>query len=110
MSTHQHHHQQSHSVASHLRLDVAEYDKSIRVLVPHYDEMMATGVGLLESLAPRGAHVLDLGAGTGRSAEAVLRALPATSVTLVDLDAAMLNVARERLAAFGARARFHHGS
>jgi SAM-dependent methyltransferase len=48
--------------------------------------------------------VLDLGCGTGSVMDAVLEALPETRVIGVDLDAALLVLARARLARFGARA------
>ncbi len=35
-----------HSVQSHLHLKADEYDRSIRTLVPHYEEMLAKGVEL----------------------------------------------------------------
>jgi tRNA (cmo5U34)-methyltransferase len=62
------------------------YDVEIRRFIPHYDDMLATGVELLAALAPPTAHVLDLGAGTGGLAAAVLGGLPGARVTLVDVD------------------------
>ncbi len=50
--------------------------------------------------------VLDLGAGTGALAEAVLLADRGVTVELIDIDPEMLAQARARLAGFAARARF----
>ena len=72
--------------------------------------MLATGVELLAALAPPTAHVLDLGGGTGALSAAVLDGLPGARVTLLDVDAAMLDEARRRLAPFGERVEFREGS
>ncbi len=72
--------------------------------------MLATGVELLAALAPPTAHVLDLGGGTGALSAAVLDGLPQARVTLLDVDGAMLDEARRRLAPFGERVEFREGS
>jgi tRNA (cmo5U34)-methyltransferase len=72
--------------------------------------MLATAVELLAALAPPTAHVLDLGGGTGALSAAVLDRLPQVRVTLLDVDAAMLDEARRRLAPFGERVEFREGS
>jgi tRNA (cmo5U34)-methyltransferase len=72
--------------------------------------MLATGVELLGALAPPTAHVIDLGAGTGALSAAVLGALPGARVTLLDVDTAMLDEARGRLAPFAERVRFREAS
>jgi SAM-dependent methyltransferase len=99
-----------HSVEHHLRVAYADYDRAIRTLVPHYDEMLATGLELLAALAPSDARVLDVGGGTGALSEAVLRGLPGVSVTLLDIDPQMLAQARARLAPFGPRVTLQEGS
>jgi tRNA (cmo5U34)-methyltransferase len=99
-----------HSVKRHLAVDADAYDVEIRRFIPHYDEMLATGVELLASLAPPVAHVLDLGGGTGALSAAVLRGLPEALVTVLDVDRAMLDEARRRLAPFGDRVVFREGS
>jgi hypothetical protein len=45
----------THSVKHHLDVDVGAdaYDVQIRRLIPHYDEMLPTGVELLATLALR---------------------------------------------------------
>jgi ubiquinone/menaquinone biosynthesis C-methylase UbiE len=72
--------------------------------------MIATGVELLAALAPPTAHVLDLGGGTGAMSAAVLEGLPQARVTLLDVDAAMLEEAHRRLAPFGDRVELREGS
>jgi tRNA (cmo5U34)-methyltransferase len=99
-----------HSVKRHLDVDAAAYDVEIRRFIPHYDEMLAIGVELLAALAPPVAHVLDLGGGTGALSAAVLGGLPEAHVTILDVDRAMLDEARRRLAQFGDRIAFREGS
>ena len=101
---------ETHSVKRHLDVDAPGYDVQIRRLIPHYDEMIATGVELLAALAPPDGHVLDLGGGTGALSSAVLDALPGVRVTVLDVDADMLGEARRRLARFADRVSFHEGN
>jgi tRNA (cmo5U34)-methyltransferase len=100
----------AHSVKRHLDVDAVAYDVEIRRFIPHYDDMLATGVELLAALAPPTAHVLDLGGGTGALSAAVLRGLPQARVTVLDVDRAMLTEARRRLAQFKDRVEFREGS
>jgi tRNA (cmo5U34)-methyltransferase len=91
-------------------VDADEYDVEIRRFIPHYDDMLATGVELLAALAPADAHVVDLGAGTGALSAAVLGGLPGARVTLLDVDTTMLDEARRRLEPFNGRADFREAS
>jgi len=100
----------THSVKRHLDVDANAYDVEIRRFIPHYDDMLATGVELLAALAPASAHVLDLGGGTGALSAAVLDGLPGARVTVLDVDRAMLDQARRRLAPFGTRVEFRECS
>jgi len=97
-----------HSVEGHLKLNVADYDRLIRQLVPGYAAMRAAHMALLRKLLPadRRALVLDLGGGTGALAEAVANTLPQAEVEIWDIDRAMLGIARERCARFGDRVHY----
>ncbi len=94
----------SHSVRRHLRVEIEAYDETIRRWIPGYGDMIATAAGAVAAVSPE--HVLDLGAGTGALAAAILRHPEVGVVELVDVDAEMLGQARDRLRSFGARARF----
>ena len=96
-----------HSVEGHLKLNVADYDRLIRQLVPGYAAMREAHMALLRKLLPadRRTLVLDLGGGTGALAEAVADTLPHAEVEIWDIDRAMLGLARERCARFGDRVR-----
>lgn len=79
-----------HRVLAHLGLAARDYDAAIRRYIGGYEEMIAEVVDLVSG------DVIDLGAGTGALSAAVLTK-PGTRVTLVDIDPAMLEVARERV-------------
>ncbi len=93
-----------HSVRRHLRVEIDEYDTSIRRFIPGYEGMIEAAADAVVAIAPK--HVLDLGAGTGALAAAVLKRAPRAVVELVDLDPEMLEGARGRLRPFGDQARF----
>jgi tRNA (cmo5U34)-methyltransferase len=100
----------THSVKKHLDVDADDYDVQIRRFIPYYDEMLATGVGMLASLVAADAHVVDLGGGTGGLSAVVLRGLPQARLTVLDVDPDMLGEARGRLAGFGDRVSFQEQS
>lgn len=103
--------QNEHSVSSHLRLDTAEYDRIIRTYIPHYDESRRVQLDLLAAAGlPDAAVIVDLGGGTGSLAEAILERFPRVSVVVRDIDPAMLEQARGRLARFGARVELGVGA
>ena len=101
---------ETHSVKQHLHVRADDYDVQIRRFIPHYDEMIATGVEVLAALGPADGHVLDVGGGTGALSSAVLDGLPGVRVTVLDVDPEMLAEARRRLARFGDRVSFREGS
>lgn len=92
----------THSVAQHLRIDVRQYDATIRRLMPGYETMLDEAVAAV--VAARPMRTLDLGAGTGALSERLLAATDDGIVELWDVDPAMLATARDRLARFGSRA------
>jgi tRNA (cmo5U34)-methyltransferase len=87
-----------HRVLDHLGLQAREYDAAIRRYIPAYEQMIANAVELVDGL------VIDLGTGTGALAAAILDAKPSARVRLVDVDPAMLEAARSRIAHHGDRA------
>ena len=93
----------AHSVAEHLQVKIADYDRFIRTVIPHYDTMRAMQLELLARCVPKGGVVLDLGGGTGALAAAVAEKLPHVNVQIWDTDASMLDVARGRCVQFGNR-------
>ena len=94
----------SHSVRSHLRLEIDAYDETIRRFIPGYEEGLArAGV---EIAGVRPALVLDLGAGTGALSEAILQHDCVGGLEAIDIDPEMLAQARIRLERFGDRVRF----
>ena len=72
----------------------------IRTEVPAYDTLQAEVGRLARELEHTGAaRVLDLGAGTGSTSQAVLESRPDARLVLVDENPNMLDVAREVLPA-----------
>ncbi len=96
----------AHSVSNHLHVMIADYDRFIRTVIPHYETMRAVQLDLLARCLPRDGRVIDLGGGTGALARAVAEKFPGVRVEIWDTDPAMLEVARERCAVFGDRVRF----
>jgi len=83
-------------VASHLGIDVAEYDARIRTFIPDYETLIDTGA----SAVPRAARtIVDLGTGTGALAARCLQRVPRALLHGIDADAGMLAIAARRLAA-----------
>jgi tRNA (cmo5U34)-methyltransferase len=93
-----------HRVSAHLGVDAASYDVAIRRFIPGYEEMIAEVVSILDEALDEAVRVVDLGAGTGALAGAILDGIPRSRLVLVDIDPNMLDVAAARVAAHGARA------
>ena len=95
---------ETHSVRRHLRVEIEAYDRTIRAFIPSYEEMLEQTAEAVAGAKP--GRVIDLGAGTGALAQAVLRRCEGARVLLIDADPEMLAQARERLAQFGDRVQY----
>ena len=86
----------------------AGYDASAEYVHPHYLELQDFLVRAIATLQPDAStaapYVVDLGGGTGRLAEKILKALPAARVLVIDQAEPALEIARKRLAPFADRA------
>ena len=98
----------SHSVRTHLRLEIDAYDETIRRFIPGYEEGLTRAAREIARVRPN--LVLDLGAGTGALSEAILEHKGVGAVEAIDVDTEMLDQARIRLKRFGCRARFRECS
>lgn len=85
------------SVASHLGIRTAEYDRQILTFIPHYDEILDQAAGALAALDRPAKVVLDLGIGSGALAARCLARLRGARVIGLDGDEAMLAMAVKRL-------------
>ena len=94
----------SHSVRRHLRLEVDDYDATIRRFIPGYERMLDVAAEAVAAVEPD--RVVELGAGTGGLSEALLERPGVGAVELLDVDPEMMARARSRLERFGQRARF----
>jgi tRNA (cmo5U34)-methyltransferase len=77
----------------------ADYDSQRRQLIPCFDDFYGTAadwVVLNEDSPQKAPRILDLGAGTGLLSAFIRRKYPHVQLTLVDVSASMLAVARSR--------------
>jgi tRNA (cmo5U34)-methyltransferase len=88
------------SVATHLGINIREYDKRIRTFIPDYEEMLALAAGFVPAQAQT---IVDLGTGTGALAARCISHASRARIVGIDADDEILNVARRRL---GSRASF----
>lgn len=84
-------------VAAHLNIRIEEYDARIRTFVPTYEEMISATAEALRLLQKKSPTILDLGVGTGELAERCLTVHPDGHIVGIDIDPAMLKIARKRL-------------
>ena len=81
-------------VATHLGIDLAEYDARIRTFIPHYEEMLEVAASVID---PRSRTIVDLGIGTGALSDHCLRSAPGAKIIGIDGDADVLKAAAQRL-------------
>jgi len=86
----------SMSVATHLGINLTEYDARIRTFIPHYEAMLDVAAN---TVSPRARIIVDLGIGTGALAERCLRIAPQAKIVGIDADSAILRAAAQRLPA-----------
>jgi len=98
------------SVASHLHIRLDDYDARIRTFIPGYEQMLDAGANALAALDARDPVIVDLGTGTGAFAARCISVRSDAKLVAIDEDAAILDIARQRLAAAGAVASFVHTS
>ena len=84
--------------ASHLGIELRDYDTRIRSFIPGYEEMLDGAAAVLAASVRRPNPVIvDLGIGTGALAAHCLAVKPHARLVGVDEDEGMLAVARKRL-------------
>ena len=91
-------------VASHLGIDLTEYDSRIRTFIPHYEEMLDVAAS---AVPPRARSIVDLGVGTGALSSRCLATATRATAIGIDVDPEILALAKRRL---GDRAAFITGS
>ena len=91
-------------VASHLGINLTEYDSRIRTFIPHYVEMLDVAAAAIPA---RTRTLVDLGMGTGALSSRCLTVAPQACAVGIDVDPEILALARRRL---GGRGSFTVGS
>jgi trans-aconitate 2-methyltransferase len=71
--------------------NTADFDTSIRQLIPRYDEMLDAIAGCISPSAQR---ILDLGCGTGELSIRLLKRCPSARVVAVDYSPRMIEFAK----------------
>ena len=84
------------SVATHLGINLAEYDARIRTFIPDYQEMLDVAASVVE---PASTVIVDLGIGTGALSARCLSRAPQARIVGVDGDPEILKAAARRLPA-----------
>src|SRR5262249_17410029 len=92
------------SVATHLGIQLSEYDARIRTFIPDYEEMIAVAGAAVPADTRT---ILDLGVGTGALAASCLAHARRAHAIGIDADAEVLTLAARRL---GSRATLVAGS
>jgi len=86
------------SVATHLGIDLADYDARIRTFIPDYETMLAAAAAVVPANART---IVDLGTGTGALATQCLARAPEARIVGIDEDGEILEAARHRLQGLG---------
>lgn len=81
-------------VATHLGIDLAEYDARICTFIPHYEEMLDVAASMID---PRSRVIVDMGIGTGALSARCLKRAPQARILGIDADAEVLQAAKRRL-------------
>jgi ubiquinone/menaquinone biosynthesis C-methylase UbiE len=81
-------------VATHLGIDLADYDRRIRTFLPDYEEMLEVAAAAVPATART---IVDLGIGTGALAWRCAKMAPRANIVGVDADSEILQMARKRL-------------
>jgi tRNA (cmo5U34)-methyltransferase len=97
------------AVASHLNIDLADYDQKIRTFIPYYEEMLDTAAAGLLLLDRADPTIVEFGIGTGALASRALTRRPDARLIGIDADAEILKAAAARLQPLGARVELLHG-
>ena len=87
------------SVAAHLGIKTAEYDRQILTFIPYYADILDAAAGALAALDRPARILVDLGTGSGALAARCAKRLRGVHVVGIDSDAAMLGLAKKRLGA-----------
>ena len=78
--------------------DTTDFDPGIRLLIPHYEGMLAA---IAQCLSPDTQHILELGSGTGELSRTVLDHCPQARLVAMDYSPRMVAFAQAKLTELG---------
>ena len=84
-------------IKKHFEEEAAQYDGTIKNLIPRYHQMVEALVNALTFNRSDEIEVIDLGCGTGTIARTVKNAYPKAKITCLDMSANMLKIAGGKL-------------
>lgn len=84
-------------VKSHFQEEAEIFDRLIKTLIPHYQEMIEALAGVLPFHPKERISVLDLGSGTGNVSLAIKKRFPQAHLTCLDLAENMIQTTRHKL-------------
>lgn len=88
---------------------IAAYDAEMEIMHPNRAKMVAVGLEILPLLPESSLTAVDLGVGTGYFTQRFLVAFPNARVIAIDGSEAAIEMARERLSAFGDAVEYRTG-
>lgn len=91
-------------VATHLGIQLSDYDARIRTFIPDYEEMLDVAAAAIPA---RTKTIVDLGVGTGALAASCSARAKQARIVGIDVDPEIMKLAKRRL---GRRATFMPGS
>lgn len=85
------------NVKQHFEEEAAEFDATIRRLIPYYEQMLDALVSAIPYQPSQTIRVIDLGCGTGSIARRIKDIYPQAQITCVDIAEKMLQIAKTKL-------------
>ncbi len=89
--------EQMDKVRTHFEEEAKEFDKIIRKIIPHYEEMIEAMMEVLPFKQSDQINVIDLGTGTGTIAKSIKDKFPNAKITCLDFSTNMLEMAKAKL-------------
>jgi tRNA (cmo5U34)-methyltransferase len=87
-------------VKNHFEEEAEVFDKLIKTLIPHYEDMIRSLILSLAFHTKEKIKVLDLGCGTGNISKELKKRFPQAHITCVDLAENMIKMTKSKMASY----------